>query len=294
MNGADIVFPHLGITIPTLPKSISIGGFSIAFYGMIIACGMVGGLLLARWQAKRTGQNPELYMDFAIWGILFSIIGARIYYVVFSWDSYKDNLWQVFNIRGGGMAIYGSVIAAVITAVVYCRKKKYKFSLFADTAVVGLILGQIIGRYGNFMNREAFGEYTDSLFAMRLKVDEVSASNITTAMREHLITENGTSYIQVHPTFLYESLWNLVVLILMLVYTKHKKFDGEIFLIYLVGYGIGRTWIEGLRTDQLQIGSTGIAVSQVLSAVLAVGGIGYWIYRVCFSARRKKERSGGN
>ena len=123
MNGADIVFPHLGITIPSLPKSIAIGGFSIAFYGMIIACGMVGGLLLARWQAKRTGQNPELYMDFAIWGILFSIVGARIYYVIFSWDSYKDNLWQVFNIRGGGMAIYGSVIAAVITAVVYCRKK---------------------------------------------------------------------------------------------------------------------------------------------------------------------------
>lgn len=290
MNGADIVFPHLGITIPSLPKSIAIGGFSIAFYGMIIACGMVGGLLLARWQAKRTGQNPELYMDFAIWGILFSIVGARIYYVIFSWDSYKDNLWQVFNIRGGGMAIYGSVIAAVITAVVYCRKKKYKFSLFADTAVVGLILGQVIGRYGNFMNREAFGEYTDSLFAMRLKADEVAASNITTAMREHLITENGTRYIQVHPTFLYESLWNLAVLIFMLLYTKHKKFDGEIFVIYLVGYGIGRTWIEGLRTDQLQIGSTGIAVSQVLSAVLAVGGIGFWIYRVCFSARLKKQK----
>lgn len=156
--------------------------------------------------------------------------------------------------------------------------------------MVGLILGQVIGRYGNFMNREAFGEYTDSLFAMRLKADEVAASNITTAMREHLITENGTRYIQVHPTFLYESLWNLAVLIFMLLYTKRKKFDGEIFLIYLVGYGIGRTWIEGLRTDQLQIGSTGIAVSQVLSAVLAVGGIGYWIYRVCFSARLKKQK----
>lgn len=290
MNGADIVFPHLRITIPTLPKSISIGGFSIAFYGIIIACGMVAGLLLSRWQAKRTGQDPELYMDFAIWGILFSIIGARTYYVIFSWDFYKDNLWQVFNIRGGGMAIYGSVIAAVITAVIYCRKKKYKFSLFADTAVLGLILGQIIGRYGNFMNREAFGEYTDSLFAMRLKVGDVSGSNITTAMQEHLITENGISYIQVHPTFLYESLWNLAVLIIMLLYTKHKKFDGEIFLIYLIGYGIGRTWIEELRTDQLQLGSTGIAVSQVLSAMLAVVGIGYWIYRVFFSARTKKGK----
>lgn len=287
MNGADIVFPHLGIRIPTLPKSIAIGNFNIAFYGIIIACGMVAGLLLARWQAKRTGQDPEVYMDFAVWGILFSILGARLYYVIFSWESYKNNLWQIFNIRGGGMAIYGSVIAAVITAVIFCRKRNYQFSLFADTAVVGLILGQIIGRYGNFMNREAFGEYTDSLFAMRLKVSEVAASNVTERMNEHLLTENGIRYIQVHPTFLYESLWNIAILILMLLYTRHKKFDGEIFLIYLVGYGIGRTWIEGLRTDQLQIGSTGIAISQVLSAVLAVGGIGYWIYRVFFAGRTK-------
>lgn len=279
MEGADIIFPHLGITISHLPKGITIGGFTIAFYGIIIALGMVSGLLLARWQAKRTGQNPEIYMDYAIWGIIFAIIGARLYYVAFSWDMYKDNLWQIFNTRGGGMAIYGGVIAAVITAIVYCRKKHYKFALFADTAVPGLILGQIIGRYGNFMNREAFGEYTDSLFAMRLKVADVTSSNITTTMQQHIITENETRYIQVHPTFLYESLWNVMVLVIMLVYTKRKKFDGEIFLIYLIGYGIGRTWIEGLRTDQLLIGSTGIAVSQVLSAVLALGGITYWIYR---------------
>ena len=288
MDGADIMFPHLGITISHLPKGITIGGFTIAFYGIIIALGMVSGLLLARWQAKRTGQDPEVYMDFAIWGIIFAIIGARLYYVAFSWDMYKDNLWQIFNTRGGGMAIYGGVIAAVITAIVYCRKKHYKFALFADTAVPGLILGQIIGRYGNFMNREAFGEYTDSLFAMRLKVADVTSSNITTTMQQHIITENETRYIQVHPTFLYESLWNVVVLIVMLVYTKRKKFDGEIFLIYLIGYGIGRTWIEGLRTDQLLIGSTGIAVSQVLSAVLALGGITYWIYR---RVRLKKKGS---
>ena len=186
------------------------------------------------------------------------------------------------------MAIYGGVIAAVITAIVYCRKKHYTFALFADTAVPGLILGQIIGRYGNFMNREAFGEYTDSLFAMRLKVADVTSSNITTTMQQHIITENETRYIQVHPTFLYESLWNVMVLVIMLVYTKRKKFDGEIFLIYLIGYGIGRTWIEGLRTDQLLIGSTGIAVSQVLSAVLALGGITYWIYR---RVRLKKKGS---
>lgn len=288
MNGADIAFPHLGIAIDSLPKEITIGGFTIAYYGVIIALGMLGGLMLARWQAKRTGQNPELYMDYAIVGVLFAIVGARLYYVAFSWDNYKDNLLQIFNTRGGGMAIYGGVIAAVITAIVFCRIRKYKFSLFADTAVVGLVLGQIVGRYGNFMNREAFGGYTDSLLAMRLKVEQVNASNITETMREHMVTIDGVQYIQVHPTFFYESTWNLLLLILMLLYTKKKKFDGEIFLMYLVGYGIGRTWIEGLRTDQLQIGSTGIAVSQVLSAAIAVGGIIYWIYRLLCYYKEKK------
>lgn len=288
MIGADIAFPHLGIAIDSLPKGITIGGFTIAYYGVIIALGMLGGLMLARWQAKRTGQNPELYMDYAIVGVLFAIVGARLYYVAFSWDNYKDNLLQIFNTRGGGMAIYGGVIAAVITAIVFCRIRKYKFSLFADTAVVGLVLGQIVGRYGNFMNREAFGGYTDSLLAMRLKVEQVNASNITETMREHTVTIDGVQYIQVHPTFFYESTWNLLLLILMLLYTKKKKFDGEIFLMYLVGYGIGRTWIEGLRTDQLQIGSTGIAVSQVLSAAIAVGGIIYWIYRLLCYYKEKK------
>ncbi len=290
MREADVAFPNLGIYFSHLPKTIELGGsFSIAYYGIIIALGMLAGLLLARWQAKRTGQDPEIYMDYAVFGIVFAVIGARIYYVIFSWDAYKDDLVQIFNIRGGGLAIYGGVIGAVLTAVVFCRIKKYKFSLFADTAVVGLIAGQIIGRYGNFMNREAFGEYTNSLFAMRLKVSDVAVSNITQAMREHIQEINGTEYIQVHPTFLYESVWNIAVLILMLLYTKHKKFDGEVFLIYLVGYGIGRFWIEGLRTDQLQIGSTWIAVSQVLSAALVVAGVSYWICRRVLIHRRDKK-----
>lgn len=278
-TGIDISFPHLGIQIENLEKGITIGGFTIAFYGIIIAIGMVAGLLLARCQAKRTGQNPEIYMDFAIYAFIFSIIGARLYYVIFSFDEYKDNLLQIFNTRGGGMAIYGAVIAAVITAIVYCRKKKYSFFLLADTACAGLVLGQIIGRWGNFMNREAFGGYTDNLFAMRLKEAEVAPSNITDSIREHIIVEDGISYIQVHPTFLYESLWNIMVLVLILIFIKKKKFDGEMFLLYLVGYGLGRLWIEGLRTDQLLIPGTNVAVSQILSGGLVVGGIIYWIYR---------------
>lgn len=278
MNGADIAFPNLGISIPELPKGITIGGFTIAFYGIIMALSMLAGLWIACLQAKRTGQNKEIYLDFAIYGIIFSLIGARLYYVIFSWDAYKDDLLQIFNTRGGGMALYGSVIAGILTAIIYCRVKKYNFFLMADTAVAGLILGQIIGRYGNFFNREAFGEYTNGLFAMRLKVSEVNPANITDMMREHMQTIDGVSYIQVHPTFLYESLWNVVVLILILVLIKKKIFNGEIFILYMVGYALGRVWIEGLRTDQLQIGSTGIAVSQMLAGVIAVVGIGIWVF----------------
>lgn len=278
MNGADIAFPNLGISIPELPKGITIGGFTIAFYGIIMAASMMAGLWIACLQAKRTGQNKETYLDFAIYGIIFSLIGARLYYVIFSWDSYKDDLLQIFNTRGGGMALYGSVIAGILTAVIYCRVKRYNFFLMADTAVAGLILGQIIGRYGNFFNREAFGEYTNGLFAMRLKVSEVNPASITDMMREHMQTIDGVSYIQVHPTFLYESLWNVGVLILILVLIKKKKFNGEIFILYMVGYALGRVWIEGLRTDQLQIGSSGIAVSQMLAGVIAVVGSGIWIF----------------
>lgn len=277
MNSAEIAFPNIGIYIPHLPKGITIGGFTIAFYGMIIAAGMLSGLWLACHQAQRTGQKKEVYTDFAIYAIIFSLIGARLYYVVFSWENYKDDLLQIFNTRGGGMAIYGAVIAAILTAIIYCKVKKYNFFLLADTAVGGLVLGQIIGRYGNFFNREAFGEYTNSLFAMRLRVDQVNPANITELMRNHMTTIDGVQYIQVHPTFLYESLWNILVLVLILVFTTKKKFNGEIFLLYLVGYALGRVWIEGLRTDQLQIGSTGIAVSQVLSGAIVIVGVVVWI-----------------
>lgn len=277
MNSAEIAFPNIGIYIPHLPKGITIGGFTIAFYGMIIAAGMLSGLWLACHQAQRTGQKKEVYTDFAIYAIIFSLIGARLYYVVFSWENYKDDLLQIFNTRGGGMAIYGAVIAAVLTAIIYCKVKKNNFFLLADTAVGGLVLGQIIGRYGNFFNREAFGEYTNSLFAMRLRVDQVNPANITELMKSHMTTVDGVQYIQVHPTFLYESLWNILVLVLILVFTTKKKFNGEIFLLYLVGYALGRVWIEGLRTDQLQIGSTGIAVSQVLSGAIVIVGVVVWI-----------------
>ncbi len=269
----SINFPNLGIYLSNVGKSISIGRFEIAYYGMIIACGMLLGLFLAMWVAKKTKQDPELYFDVALYAIPIALIGARAYYVIFSWDQYKDNLIHILYFREGGLAIFGGVIAAVITFYVYVKIKKQNFWLMVDTGCVGLVLGQIIGRWGNFFNREAFGGYTDGLFAMQLPLNAVRTSDVTQEMMEHLQTIRGVQYIQVHPTFLYESLWNTGILLILLFFTKHKKFNGEIFLLYLAGYGIGRFWIEALRTDQLLIPGIGLPVSQVLSMIVAICSI---------------------
>lgn len=268
MNVTDIAFPNLGIYLNHVPKSFSIFGFQIALYGVIIGIGVLCGVLMAAYVAKKEKLNPDVIWDFAIYAIIFSIIGARIYYVVFQWDMYKDNLLAILNLRNGGLAIYGAVIAAFITLWVYCKVKKYSFLQIADICVPGLVLGQVIGRWGNFTNREVFGEYTNNLFAMRLPVEAVRSIDISENVASHIA--EGTNYIQVHPTFLYESLWNLALLLLMLAYRQHKKFQGEMWLLYLGGYGLGRAWIEGIRTDTLFIPHTTLAVSQVLAVILFV------------------------
>ena len=271
MGEMDIAFPNLGIYLANVPKTIMIGSFGIALYGSVIAIGMILGLTLSSKIAGRTGQDPDTIWDLAASLIIFSIIGARIYYVIFMWDFYKDNPMQIFNLRGGGLAIYGGIIAGVITLFVYCRRKGKSFPLLLDTVIYGLLVGQILGRWGNFFNREVFGEYTDSLFAMRIPVAMVRERDISASIAAHM-TE-GTNYIQVHPTFLYEGMWNLMLLILLLIYLKHKKFDGEIALLYFAGYGIGRALIESIRTDQLYITGTTIPVSMMLGIVMAVVSI---------------------
>ncbi|MDF2944374.1 MAG: putative rane protein [Herbinix sp.] len=296
----NINFPNLGIVLKNVSSGFDVFGYHIALYGVVIGFGMLLGWLIAEWMAKRTGQNTEFYLDFALVAIIVSVIGARLYYVVFAWDEFADNPLSIFNLRTGGLAIYGGIIAAVITAIVYTRIKKYPFWLLADTGCIGLITGQIIGRWGNFFNREAFGKYTDSLFAMQLDRRDVSyvfkdtisterlqelytgkaaALNRILEIRNHVVAVNGVEYIQVHPTFLYESLWNLCLLVILILYTKHKKFDGEVMLLYLAGYGLGRVWMEGLRTDQLFLWGTPFAVSQILSALIVVVAIGMIVYK---------------
>ena len=280
-----IDFPHLGIHLENVGKTITLFGIDIAYYGITIAIGMLAGIFVATQVAKRTGQKQDDYVDLAIFGIIFGVIGARIYFVIFSWDMYKDNLLEIFNTRHGGLAIYGGVIAAVITVFVVAHVKKIPVGLMLDTGGCGLITGQMIGRWGNFFNREAFGEYTEGLFAMRLPLDAVRSGDVTEKMREHMETIDGVSCIQVSPTFLYESVWCLLVLILLLVYTRHKRFNGEVFLIYLAGYGAGRFWIESLRTDQLLLPGTAIPVSQLLAGVLVIVSV-LWII---WGRRREKH-----
>ena len=268
----DVWFPHLGIQIEHLNKTVfSLFGIDVAWYGLIIAVGVIAGLGLACVIAVKTGQKADTYTDFIVYALILSIIGARIYYVVFMWDYYKGNLLQIFNLRGGGLAIYGAVIGAVLSAFLYCKWKKYPFWTLVDTAIPGLALGQAIGRWGNFFNQEVFGGYTDGLFAMRLNVN--TAAYTTPELLEKAVTVGGTTYIQVQPTFLYESAGNFLLVLIMLFVWKKRKTPGIVFATYFIGYGILRFVIEGIRTDQLYLWGTAVPVSQALSAVLVVFGI---------------------
>lgn len=296
----EIRFPNLGIHLKKVLDGFYIGNFQIHFYGVIIALGFMLAYVLISREAKRTKQNEEMYLDFILWLVIPAIIGARIYYVLFSLDDYiqegrslKDTLFALINIRGGGLAIYGGVIAGLITLFVFAKRRKVSAARMLDTCCMGLLAGQIIGRWGNFFNREAFGEYTDSLLAMGIPVEWFGGRNyllrsvnngvITQKMIDNVVNINGNEFIQVHPTFLYESLWNLGVLLIIYLYRRYKKFDGELFAMYVWGYGLGRVWIEALRTDSLMLFNS-FRVSQLLAAVCVLSAS---IYVICKRIRLK-------
>ena len=250
-----ICFPMLGNLTIDPPSYFTVFGFKIYFYGVIIALGFILGIVCCTRICARFGIKEDDMYDTILVIIPTAIIGARLYYVLFELDRYLANPAEIFALRDGGLAIYGGVIAGTITIYVVAKVKKINPAkmLDMDVIVFGLLIGQIIGRWGNFMNREAFGAETDVFCRMGL------------------ISPDGTT-IYVHPTFLYESLWNLVCLIFLAVWVKagKRRYDGQCILIYFFWYGIGRAWIEGLRTDSLYIGSTGIRVSQALSMALAL------------------------
>jgi len=279
-----------------------ISGLSIRWYAAIICLGLVAGLLVAYLMGRRRGYNFDMVLDLLLLALPICIIGARLYYVAFEWETYKNNLAEIFAIWHGGLAIYGAVIGGVIAAVVFCKWKKVPLGDVLDLGSLGLILGQAIGRWGNFVNCEVFGGYTDNLFAMQIRRSLADPAMVSQELLDHLVVKDGVEYIQVHPTFLYESVWDLCVfVILMWVFYKslpsgsgskaagrkglyRKKFDGEIMCLYFILYGIGRFVIEGIRVDQLMLFSTGIAVSQLLSAVMVIAAAGILVWK-----RREKK-----
>lgn len=252
MREAIISFPAFGIEMNP-PAGFDLFGKTIYLYGVMAALGFILGMLYCTKRAPKFGLTEDNIYDAVLWALPMGIIGARAYYVIFNFDLYRGRpITDLFAIWEGGLAIYGGIIAAVVTVIVVCRIRRLPSGALLDCAVFGLIIGQICGRWGNFFNREAFGAETE-LFT-----------------RMGLTTAKGTIY--VHPTFLYESLWNLAGLIMLHLYVQKgkRKYDGEVFTLYVIWYGIGRCMIEGLRADSLYIGSTGIRVSQLLAGVSAV------------------------
>ena len=267
----DIWFPNLGIWFQNVPRHIiRIGGFEIFWYAIMIVLGITCAALLAFWYAHKTGQKVGDYMDLLILGIVLAFIGLRTYYLIFNWEHYRGQplLNTLFNLREGGLAIYGGIIGALTAGYIISRVKKIPITTITDTAGPSLALGQAIGRIGNFFNREAFGGYTDGLFAMRIRVDQ--AMYTTPELLERVYEFGGVAYMQVHPTFLYESVFNFLLVTALVLYRPHKRFAGEMIFLYMLGYGAARFFIEGLRTDQLIFFGTGLAASQIMSVVFVV------------------------
>ena len=257
LRDALISFPMFGNFTINPPSSFVLFGRTFYLYGAIIALGFLLGILYCAHRSERLVGIPsdDLY-DFVLWLIPTVILGARLYYVIFRWNEYAPHPADIFKIWEGGLAIYGGILAGLALVIFWCRKRRIPFGALGDLSVFGLLIGQSIGRWGNFLNREAFGRETDIFCRMGL-------------------TMPGQNPIYVHPTFLYESLWNFVGFLALHFYFKHhrRKFDGEIMLLYVAWYGLGRAMIEGLRTDSLYLGGTGIRVSQLLAALSCAAAV---------------------
>ncbi|MCL1884588.1 MAG: prolipoprotein diacylglyceryl transferase [Defluviitaleaceae bacterium] len=270
----DIWFPNLRVYFENVPRVLfSPFGFDIYIYAVLIVFGIILAYYLAIWWVKKSGQKVEDYNDLLLLGLPLALIGLRTYYLAFNWDNYSgQNFFRVFfQIRDGGLAIYGGIISSAIAAAIISMRRNIPFSLMADTAAPSMLLGQVIGRFGNFFNREAFGGYTDNIFAMRIRVDQARGSaTITDEMWENVVYIHGAEYFQVHPTFLYEAAFNLLLMLALILYRPHRKFDGEIVLLYFLGYGIIRFFVEGLRTDQMMFLNTSLPLNQLMAVLFAV------------------------
>ena len=277
INPNLLEFPRLGIAWTVKNVAFSIGNFSITWYGILIATGFLLALLYVFARIRSFGLDVDRAVDGIIGGGIGGILGARTYYVMFHWDEFQGNIKHILNVRGGGLAIYGGVIGALLIGTIVCKCRKVRLAPMYDLTALGLLIGQTIGRWGNFANHEAFGCNTTGLFGM-------TSAKIQTYIRTVYPDGSIDPMQPVHPCFFYESMWCLAGFILLhIISKKWRKFDGQIFLMYIVWYGAGRFFIEGLRTDSLYLGT--IRVSQAVAAISVVVGI--ILLLVCFSRVRR-------
>lgn len=265
MEMSYISFPYLGLKFEIDRVAFTIGNKDIYWYGIIIAIGFLLAVITAVYLSKRVGLNKDTIIDVVLFAAPVSIIGARAYYVAFRWEYYGLHPEEIVQIWNGGIAIYGAILCAIAVTVIYCRIKKENLGLVCDVGSIGLAIGQCIGRWGNFVNQEAFGVNTTLPWAMT--GDEIKRE-LANLLADGVAVDPS---LPVHPTFLYESLWNLVVIAILISCLKKRKFDGQVFLEYIILYGLGRFWIEGLRTDSLVAGN--FRVSQIVSVLFVVIGI---------------------
>ena len=286
-------FPGLGLEFPVDRVAISIGNFNIYWYGIIIAVAFAMGLWVYLSHNRRCGIHPDEGLDVILWAMLGAIVGARAYYVAFRWDSYKNNPAEIFNLRGGGLAIYGGIIGAVLVAFLVCRIKKLPLLPVMDAAFPGVLLGQAIGRWGNFFNMEAFGCNTTLPWGMTsAPIADYLSRHQAELYAQGIVVDPS---LPVHPTFLYESVWSLIgVAILLFWMFPRRSYDGQIALGYMAWYGLGRFFIEGLRTDSLYlfnwtIGGEPIRVSQALSLVMVLVSAFMLLYNIKLHPHKPEE-----
>jgi len=265
-----VSFPGLGLSFEINRVAFSIGSYSIYWYGITFALGFLVGMWYFHLRARRLGVHPYDGLDVLLWAVVGGVAGARLYFVAFQWDMYKDNLMKIFAFREGGLAIYGGVIGSVIAGWIACKVKKTRFLPVLDGGLTGLLLAQAIGRWGNFFNCEAFGSNTTLPWGMTSDTISRYLFNMADTLAAQGVIVDPT--VPVHPTFFYEFCWNLLgFLLLAFVITPRRKYDGQVSLCYMAWYGLGRFFIEGLRTDSLMLGS--FRVSQMLALVLCVGSL---------------------
>lgn len=270
--GELLTFPGLGLEFHLSRVAFTIGGMSIAWYGIIMAVGFLIGICYVMARVKEFGVDGDRVIDVLLVAVIGGIVGARLYYVAFSWNEYKDNLIDIFKIWHGGIAIYGGLIGAVIVGLIMCRVRKVRMLPMCDLATGGVIIGQAIGRWGNFVNIEAFGSNTTMPWGMAGPAVE----RYLAGHQEQLALAGVTvdPLMPVHPTFFYESMWCLIGFALIAFYTKRRRFDGELILLYGAWYGLGRFFIEGLRTDSLMLGT--VRISQIVAAASVITCVAFW------------------